>query len=326
MDRPEPVAEQPQDTVEQDGAAASEPRQESESGVMNRLFRTVGGWFNGTQDGDGGADQEQTDAEPKATDPPTLTLTQAELDERVARQAQSLKDRELARERWDHALSRADADFPDFGPLQELAAKGDRRAERELARRGATAELGEARGKAVAYEETNDAERERLAVIAGGFDAALLEPVLQALPEKERDAILGDGIAGLDGRQAAVTKAIAAIRRTAQKETAAKLLGDEAFVRDLLGDSAFRRELLKNPVTNKQLRSFFRGELDEPDLNPGSGPGARTEGENAEMNQAFRAAYLGAVERGEDERGASTRTGGRGGARRGHADLLDDDE
>lgn len=312
-----PTGQEPTEVVAEE-PSASVAEQESENGFMNRLIRGVGRIFQ-ADDEDSAGDREQ-EAEPQATQPKVVTLTEDELNERVNRQAQAEADRRETARAWDHALRAADAE--DYGPLAELAASGNRKAERELAKRGATSELGEARGRAVQTEEQTDAERERLTVIAGGFDEALLAPLLAAVSDEARDKILGDGIAGLEGRKSAAEQAIAAIRSEARKEAATKLLDDEKFVKDLLGDTTFRQQLLKNPVTNKQLRAFFRGELDEPDLIPGSGRGQGGERENDVMNDGIRAAWLGADSRADDERAAGAGARTRGGSNR---DLLDDD-
>lgn len=281
--------EQPQDDAAD--AASGAERETSENGFWRRLLSGVRDAF--------GADDEDASAEPPpepekaaAETPPveqpageqTYTLTA----EQFRRAVQSQKDRELVSERRAFALERAEAG--DIAPISALAERGDGWAKQQLADRGETWRLGEiaeAELKAQRARETDP-----VPIVADAFDRAVLWPILGALPEDEEKRIVGTGIVGADGRQKAVEDGIRVIQREARhagvQEGVEKALSDPAVMARLMKSEGFRSALLKNPVANKQLRAFFRNELDEPDLNPPVGAGSGRRRENDFMNDLLR--------------------------------------
>lgn len=324
MDRPEGTGEQASQDVAQEEAGASVAQErDSESSVMNRLIRGAGrvvGSIFGNED-DSARDDAEQEAKPEATaqPKPQVDLNDPAVQAEIDRRAQSLKDREVTRLRRESAAKAADDGDP--ARLVELAESGNEGdvayAERELARRGFTYEAGQVTAKRVQAEQSTEEQQavgsQIAATLVPHFDQAVLEPVLKAAPKEFQDRVIAEGIEGLDGRTKAVTEAIEAIKADAEKQTAVKLLSDEKFVARMLKTEGFRKGLITDPVANKQLRAYFRGELDEPDLNPGVGRGGGLERENDVMNAEIRAAAGLAVDR--------TATG-----RRAERDAPDDDE
>jgi hypothetical protein len=264
--------------------AASPPRRESESGLMNRFLRGVSGLF--------GQDDEPSDAAaepppPEAPPPPEptapaeperLTVTAEEFQRAV----QSAKDRELVRERRDWAKARADEG--DLAPIRQLAERGDAWAQRALAEGGDTWALGEIKQREL--QEQQARENDPIPHVAAAFDASVLHPLLGALPVEDERRIVGQGIVGLEGRQQAVKAAIGALRAAAAEEAVTARLSDERFVAGLLKSEAFRQALIKTPAANKQFRAYFRGEVEEADHVPAVA-GARRR-ENDVMNDWLR--------------------------------------
>lgn len=323
MDQPDQDATQQADQpVEQADAAASGSSQESESGWMNRAIRTVAGFF-GADDEASGTDREQQAAETEATSADAQQGTQpdeAAIQERIRREAQSLKDRELVRERRSWAQQRAEQG--DVEPLRQLAERGDPWAQRTLAEHGETFALGEIKAKELRAQTQAEGMHEQVAGLAGVFDGAYLEPLLAALPDQAQAHTIRSETVGIEGRQQAVGTVLTSLRKHWQSEAVTKALNDEGFVTDLLKSDGFRSALVKNPVANKRFRAYFRGELDEPDHNPGVGPGRGGERESDVMG-ALIAAEAGFVrDRAPGERAAMA--GGTNG-RATHRDLLDDE-
>lgn len=305
------AGDQAEQDVAQTGAGASgADARDTESGVMNALIRgasRVVGLFRDDEDdsGDDAGEQDAGDAET----PKQPTRSEAEIRAEAQREAQSAKDREVRDFRRGFATQRADAG--DLDPLIELAEKyGDTAfVKQELAKRGAVYEAGQVTLKETEAQQTEEqrhrAAGEHAATLTPFFDNALLTPVLAAAPEDVRRAIEAEGIEGLDGRTKAVTKAIEAIKAQAAEDAATKLLTDEKFVARMLKTEGFRKSLITEPVANKQLRAYFRGELDEADLNPGVGRGGDPQRENDVMNAAIRGRAASSIERGPTERAAA---------------------
>lgn len=262
--------------------AASPPPRETESGLMNRFLRGVSGLF--------GQDDEPSDAaaeppaaepappEPPAAEPQRLSLTPEEFQRAV----QSAKDRELVRERRDWAKARADEG--DLVPIRQLAERGDPWAQRALADNGDTWALGEIKQREL--QEAQARESDPVPHVAAAFDQSVLHPLLGALPVEDERRIVGQGIVGLDGRQAAVKEAISALKAAAAHDAVTARLGDEKFVASLLKSEAFRQALIKTPAANKQFRTFFRGEVEEADHVPAVAGSRRRE--NDVMNDWLR--------------------------------------
>lgn len=297
---------------------------------MNKLIRGFGRAVGvvGADDDTSSTTQEPASRDTAATteadqQPEQITLTRAEYDAQQ-REWQSRKDREVNQARLDltrnHAKERAEAG--DLAPIRSLAEKGDRWALQQLEQQGDTWALGEIKQAELAQARAMEGMTEQVTGLAVHFDQAYLEPLLAALPDQAEADKLRASTVGIDGRTATTQAVLASLKKHWQAEASTKLLGDEAFVRQALGDTTFRREMLKNPVVNKQLRAYFRGDLNEPDLNPGTGPGRGGERESDVMNDAIRGAWRGAELRGDDESAAMA--GGRNG-RLTNRDVLDDD-
>lgn len=280
---------QDQDVALTEAGASGADGRESESNFFNRAIRSVAGLF--------GARDEASDAdagEPAEAETPTTQAapkSEAEIREEARREAQSLKDREVRDFRRTWALERAEQG--DLDALVELATKyGDAGfAKQELAKHGAVYEAGQVTLRETEEQQAGQQAEEQMTQAANAlvpyFDQAVLKPVLDAVPDDAtRQALIALTAGSIDGRTQAVTKALDAIRADA----ADKLLSDEKFVRRMLGREAFRKGLITEPVANKQLRAYFRGELDETDLNPGVGRGGGLERESDVMNAQIRAA------------------------------------
>ena len=291
-----------EDASSDDVELASGAPRESASSFFNRVLRgardLVGGGDPTPSAGDGepgdagraeqpperpatptGETQPQQPAQPE-----TVTVTP----EQLARMVQSQKDRELVAERRRDAFERAEAG--DVGPIRRLAERGDGWAKAQLAERGETwtlGEIAEAEIKAAAQ-----AAQDPIPHVAALFDQAVLHPLLGALPQTEEQRIVGQGILGTDGRRAATEEAIKVLQREARHEGAAgaveRSLTDAAFVGRLLRSETFRQALIKTPAANKQFRAFFRGDLEEADLNTAAGAGSAGRRENDFMNSWLR--------------------------------------
>ena len=317
VDRSE-VAEQASGSPEQPSAPPSaDEKRAGEHSWFNRTIRGVASAVRGAVLALDQPDEQEAEKPAEETPEQPTGITEAEAAERERRAAQSGRDRALAQLRWDEAISAADQEDPRL--LTELAEQGNARAERELERRGLTYELGQVRATSLREADRASAQDGLIKTVAAAFDEAVLNPLLSALPEDEQKRILGDGVAGMDGRKSAAEAAVKAIRR----RVATDLLNDPKVVRELLGtDSAFRKELLRNPTSNKSLRSMFRGELDEPELLRGLEAEYGGQREHDDMNGRLRAAAAASQDRAPSERAAGA---GRG-PRDQHRDALEDDE
>lgn len=317
VDRTEVAEGQQTDSSVASQAPDSGSRSEREHNWFNAAIRKGAAFLRGAAfDLDEPEDKAPEPVEETPAEQPG-TITEAEAAERERRAAQSERDRVQAQQRWDEAIEAADREDPTL--LTRLAEQGNARAERELERRGLTYELGQVRGTALRQADHTEAQDTLIKTVAGAFDEAVLNPLLSALPEDEQKKILGDGIAGMNGRKTAAEAAVTAIRRRAVVDA----FSDERVARQLLGpDSAFRKALLSNPTTNKTLRALFRGELDEPELNRGLEAGYGGERENDVMNAAIRRSARAAEDRAPSERAAGA---GRG-RRDQNRDTLEDDE
>jgi hypothetical protein len=110
-------------------------------------------------------------------------------------------------------------------------------------------------------------------LVISAYDEQVLTPVIAALPEKEREALIEAGIVGLDGRGAAVSKAIEVIKRSEFER------GKTEGAKDA------EQKLRKNPAALKQVLVGEREDRDEPDLAPAGGaPAAKVDGNTALRN------------------------------------------
>lgn len=318
MDNQQPAVE----PVEQDVAAASDADRETESGLMNRLIRGVGGIFGRVSD-PSAEPEEQAAASEATPEPDKVVLTRAELDARE-REWQSRKDREVAQTRVqltrEHA--REQAEQGNLEPVRRLAEQGDRWAHNALVESGDAWTLGENEIKRAQAEQAAESVGAQVTGVALHFDQAYLEPLLAALPDQAEAARLRAATIGIDGRAQTTQTVLKSLEQHWKAEGVRTALDDETFVKSLFGSEAFRRALVASPVPNKQLRALFRGDLNEPDLNPGSGPGRGGDTESAVMNDAIRDAWRGADARAPIERAAGA---GSSNGRGAHRDTLGDD-
>lgn len=201
-------------------------------------------------EGDGGEEGEssegQQDAKQGAGDQKDaasekVTLTQEEL----RRMVQSEKDKELARER------KAQQDQEKSTQLERLK-----------------------RENPAAYIEQEDqakAAAEFVSNLATHYDRAVLDTVSQRLPEKDRAALLGQGVAGLDGRKEFVSKALDLLLKQAEEK----------------GAKAAEKKIRGNPALVKQVVLGEREQEDEPDLVEGQ---AAATSSKVDMNLLLRRA------------------------------------
>lgn len=242
------MAVDPADGQVEAGADRVSSEQTEREGASPSWFQGLIGRFTGR-----GVEDQAGEADPggvqepdqPTTEPERLTLTQAELDERVNAEA----NRREAKRQWEGALEAADAG--DTRQLRVMAARGHGPAQRELARRGETYELGEARAAELEQQASAEAAVGEYKAIGNLHDKHTLEPLLAGLPEAERGKVIAAGDAFTDGfqnRQAIVEAAVKAHQRLAV---------DKA-----------KDELRKDPVFRKEVLIGFRGtpEHQEPDL------------------------------------------------------------
>jgi hypothetical protein len=198
---------------------------------------------------DGDGEQGETkDGETRTGDQKTaatdekVTLTKEEL----RRMVQSEKDKELAR------ADKAQKDQAEAARLEKLKKEDP-----------------------YAYIEQDEAAKETgkfVATIATTYDQTFLDPIKERLAEKDREALLGKGVVGLEGRKEFVNKALDMLLKQAEargaKTAEAKIRGNKA--------------LLKQTLVGE------RDTADEPDLVEGSGvPAASTK---VDMNLLLRRA------------------------------------
>lgn len=173
-------------------------------------------------------------------EPETVTLTKAELDAKVEtarREWQSQKDREIAALKWQQAVDAAEAG--DSSVLRAMAAKGDARAQRELANRGEVYELGEAVTESLQQQDARASAAEEYAVIGKLYDDHLVEPLLALLPAEEKAKAIAAGADEPDGvleRRAILGYAAKAIKRLSVDEAKAELRTNKAFRTELLAE------------------------------------------------------------------------------------------
>jgi hypothetical protein len=274
------VDPQPQQDTAQEVAAPAPPPSteagENESSLMSRFIRGVSGFFGGDASSDAdaetGATEEQTTDQTVSDEPAwTPPATRAEHDALVRREAQSMKDKELARIAREQQATRTQA---DWDRIKALAEGGDTWAMGEWAT--------EQVRQAAAREQQDAAYAQFLSTHVPLFDKSYLDPLLSALPKDAWTPIVGDGLTTLEDRAAAMPRIIAAHREKA----VADALTDESFVRRLLGSQSFRVAWAKSPVVREQYLATMRGDVDEPDAPPGTAVGR-----SADMDAILRAGF-----------------------------------
>lgn len=152
-----------------------------------------------------------------------ITLTQAELDARVARAAQAEADRRLDKFQREEATRRRAAEDRQLRNTDPYAyVQRVEQMEREGAERQQQLEAaqGYARSALTAYDE------------------AVLDPIMKAIPTPEYERIVREIGDGIPGRGQAATEAIKVLRRQAydagKQEARKTLLSDQAFVKEVL--------------------------------------------------------------------------------------------
>lgn len=170
--------------------------------------------------------------------PKSVTLTEEELQERIARQAQSLHDREIARRNREQAQAER-ARLRDENPEAYVQLEKDEE-------------------QAAQVRQTQAVQlMQLLGHVGRQHDAVSIDPIINALPQKERERILAlpEAGQGLPGRKLIVDEAL-------------KTYGRQEFER---GYREAQAKLRKDPVFRKSVLSELRGQYEEPELYPGDG-------------------------------------------------------
>lgn len=170
--------------------------------------------------------------------PRAVTLTEEELNERVARQAQSLHDREIARRNREVAQAER-ARLRDENPEAYVQLEKDE----ETANQARQMQAGQL--------------MQLLGHVGRQHDAVSIDPIVNALPQKERERILSmpEAGQGLPGRKLIVDEALKTYGRTEYER----------------GYREAQAKLRKDPVFRKSVLAEQRGQYDEPELYPGDG-------------------------------------------------------
>lgn len=244
---PAEVAGQVQDgAADQGGSPEPTDQEQSNPGWFQGLLGRITGRAAPDQAGGTPGGGDETTGEPEPTnEPKPVTLTEAELETRVQAEA----NRREAKRQWEGALEAADAG--DTRQLRVMAARGHGPAQRELAKRGETYELGEAVAESLQRQASTEAAVEEYRAIGNLHDQHTLVPLLNSLPEAEREKVLKDAEHVTDGfqhRQAVAEGILKAHQRLALEQA--------------------KDELRKDPVFRKEVLISFRGtpEHQEPDL------------------------------------------------------------
>lgn len=172
----------------------------------------------------------------------------------------------------DEKQERASAkrEFTEEEFQRAVQAENDRRESVRAQRERVQRERDLRRTNPAAYAQLKEAEEtanqqsgnlgEMLRNLSGNFDEATVTPLVQAIPEKLREQVLKDAGHGLEGRKTIVSRAIETLKKVSAEEGYAR--GKADAEKRLRGSQSFRKELL----------SELRGEEDEPELAPASGP------------------------------------------------------
>lgn len=168
----------------------------------------------------------------------SITLTEEELNERIARQAQSLHDREIARQNRERA-QQARARLRDESP--EAYVELEKNEEQQT----------------ILRQQQAGQLMQLLGHVGRQHDAVSIDPIINALPAKERERILAmpEAGQGLPGRKLIVDEAL-------------KTYGRQEYER---GYREAQAKLRKDPVFRKSVLAEQRGQYPEPELYPGDG-------------------------------------------------------
>jgi hypothetical protein len=176
-------------------------------------------------------------SEPIAS-PRSVTLTEEELNDRVTRQAQSLHDREIARRNREVAEAERKR-LRDEDPFTYAQQEREREDTDQVRQQQTVQLLG------------------LLGHVGRQHDAVSVDPIVNALPAKERERILNlpNAGQGLPGRKLIVDEAL-------------KSYGRQEYER---GYREAQAKLRKDPAFRKSVMSEYRGGYEEPELYPGNG-------------------------------------------------------
>jgi hypothetical protein len=196
--------------------------------------------------------------EPIAPAQRLLTLSEEELNQRIEREAQSRHDRETAR-RNREAQEAERKRLREEDPWQYAQSEK----EREDLERARTEQTQQLMGL--------------LGHVGKQHDAVSIDPVINALPERERKRILElpNAGQGLPGRKMIVDEALKTYGR----------LEYERGVRET------QAKLRKDPVFRKSVMNELRGSYEEPELYPGQGSPTEGLGED-NVSSRLRRAYM----------------------------------
>jgi|SRR5215472_540973 len=231
---------------------ASEPDEEQPEGERwwSRFLRSRG---HHDADLEPSADNQNGTNGHIATD--QVVLSQAELNQRIAREAQSLHDRDVARRNREQQI----ADRRRVRDEDPWAyAEQDRQAEESEQLR----------------QQQNAQLMQLLGHVGRQHDAATLDPLISVLPDKERERILGlpNAGQGLEGRKLIASEAL-------------KTYGSLEYQR---GYRDAQAKLKRDPVFRKSVLHELRGNYDEPELYPGdSSPAAPEDNVSNRLRSAF---------------------------------------
>src|SRR5215471_36721 len=215
---------------------ASEPQEESSPGWWSRLFNRR----PAAQEADSAAQEQGGPSE-------RLSLTQEELERRVQSETDRREAQRAARARQDERKRLRDEDPWAY-------AAQDREAEKSA--------------------EQDQGLQSFFTNVGVQHDRIAIDPLMEALPVKERQRIMGiEGAGkGLDGRKLVVSEALKSLEKHWKAE----------------GEKEAQDKLRRNQAFRKQILSEARGNISEPDLLPAfSGPSPA----DKQMSDIFREYY-----------------------------------
>lgn len=150
-----------------------------------------------------------------------------------------------------------------------------RNAERARLRREDPFAYAEQDEKAEMEARASEAFGNQIATVASSLDRAVLDPILERIPEKARAKLFEDPNAGvgIDGRRALTLKAIETIEREAKSK----------------GQAEAAEKLLDDPIFQKKVLARVRGEdfYEEADLAPGTPTTTSSRDVNAILRQTL---------------------------------------
>ncbi len=167
-----------------------------------------------------------------------------------------VSDEELAR------LVQAEVDRREAKRVTE-----QRRAEKERLRRTDPFKYAEVEEQEAAAQRFG----QLIGTLAAEYDRAVIDPLVLALPESERQSVLEKGGPGLDGRKAIAQTALESLKKHWLAE----------------GEKQAAEKLRKDPAFRKQLLVELRGERQEPELVTGTA----NAGGSVDMDTILRQAY-----------------------------------